>query len=59
VPEAELRKIIDQMRGNNPFAYQAIIKSLTAPVYTSLKKVISEVTIEGRKRNILHVGDIR
>jgi len=41
VPEAELRKVIDQMRSNNPFAYQAIIKSLTTPVYSCLKKVIS------------------
>jgi len=41
LPEAELKKIIDQMRSNNPFAYQAIIKSLTSPVYSSLKKVIS------------------
>lgn len=58
-PEAELQKVIDTMKHNNPYLYQGIIKSLPRFVYESLKEQMSEVTVEGKKRRIVHAGAMK
>lgn len=47
------------MKKNNPLIYQGIIKSLNQTVVTKLKDLMSEVTVEGQKRKVIHVGSIK
>lgn len=44
------------MKANNPCLYDAIIKSLPSSIYESLKKLVSQVVVEGKKRKIAHYG---
>lgn len=44
------------MKTNNPCLYDAIVKSLPSSIYENLKKLVSQVVVEGKKRKIAHYG---
>jgi hypothetical protein len=44
------------MKNNNPCLYDAIVKSLPSSIYEDLKKLVSQVVIEGKKRKVAHYG---
>lgn len=47
------------MKKNNPYLYQSIIKSLNQSVAIKLKDLMSELIVDGNKRKIIHVGDVK